>query len=128
MNDEVDLLAQLSSGDPGRVYSALIQIGKAGREDLESVVSGYLSNPDPGLQSAAFRVLAFYWALPSYRGQALELVRSECAPELRSVALMAVSAYEQGTRSPDILQSLLAIAGDLDPELDSRVRSGAYHA
>ena len=124
MSELDDLIAGLRSPDKSNVYSALIEIGKARRRDLEGEVASFLDHREPMLRGAALRVLGFYWRLPPYRETAMRLARLAAFPEERVMAFLAIGAYERGTRSPEALAVLVSAAND--PDVDSYVRASAY--
>lgn len=126
MTEKSDLLARLRSTDSSGVYGALIEIGKSGMRDLENEVALFLKHADPELRGAALRVLAFYWALPTYRERTFELASLDRESDVRTVALLALGSYERGTKSRGVLTMLVATASD--PSVDEEVRAAAYHA
>lgn len=123
MTEEQQLLAALAGTDPSLRYSAMISIGKAGLKQHEKRIAGYLNETDDDLRSAAIRVLAFYWRLPTYRDVAASMMRDE-SEHVRGVAVMSWAAYSLHSRDPDTLRTLYQIL--VDDNQSRGVRGIAY--
>lgn len=125
MTEEQQLLAALAGTDRAQRYSAMISIGKADLKQHEKRIAGYLNETDSELRSAAIRVLAFYWRLPTYRQIAASMMQDP-DDHVRAVAVMSWASYSLHSRDQDTLRSLYKIL--VDDNQPRRVRDAAYNS
>ena len=121
---ETELRKQLQSDDVDEVHDALIDIGKEGLYSLTDDVARLLDDGRGAVRAAAIRVLALYWQLPASKATAERMSRTDSDVEVRVVALMAWSAYYDGTRDRSVLRLLDQLLRD--PAAPEELRAQAY--
>lgn len=120
---EADLYAW---NDPDDLLRALGQLSADQKDELADAVVSLVGHSDPDVREEAVRTLFVSWKDQQARDLAVNAIRSDDAPEVRSTAAYAIAATSTAaTRLADI-RVLLDVLTDEREQL--AVRAAAYDA
>jgi HEAT repeat protein len=112
--------------DPDELLQALYRLGREPIPELREPLRQLLDHADPDIREEALRVLATRWKDESARLRALDMLRTDPSPMVRSAAAFAIGGTSTSeTRSCDT-RLLLSVLRDTSQPMD--VRSAAYDA
>lgn len=126
MTDEVSLTDLMDWQDPDRLLEALYGLPREPQPELRPAVARLLEHGDPDIREEALRVLVTRWKDQTFREHAIEKLRSDPAPTVRSAAAYGLTGVSSAASRADDVGLLLERLGD--PSEDLEVRGAAYDA
>jgi vesicle coat complex subunit len=112
--------------DPDDLLRALGRIGDEQKGELRDAVVSLLDHDDADVREEAMRRLFVGWRDRQWRARAVDALRADEAPEVRSVAAYAVAATSVDATYKQDVGDLIGVLKDEDE--DPLVRGAAYDA
>lgn len=112
------------SNDVDDAYDALIEIGKCDyHQELIEDVKKFISHEEPDLQKASIMVLGYYWKIPDFEHELLEILNNNSDDDVRVAALTNWVGYYQRTKNKEIILKLNKLLRDSSEDLFIRVEA-----